>query len=72
MIMTSENATAETITDWLEQHPLPKYARRSSDEIEAAIAKNVTHGTELEPHRRSNGAPWAAMNGAGSTASRPM
>ncbi|HVH81783.1 MAG TPA: type II toxin-antitoxin system prevent-host-death family antitoxin [Stellaceae bacterium] len=29
--------TARQILDWLERHPLPKYARRTSGEIDAAI-----------------------------------
>jgi prevent-host-death family protein len=27
----------QRILDWLERHPLPAYARRSADEIDAAI-----------------------------------
>lgn len=29
--------SARTILDWLEQHPLPAHARRSAQEIDAAI-----------------------------------
>jgi prevent-host-death family protein len=29
--------SARTILDWLESHPLPAYARRSAEEIDAAI-----------------------------------
>jgi prevent-host-death family protein len=29
--------SARAILDWLESHPLPGYARRSADEIDAAI-----------------------------------
>jgi prevent-host-death family protein len=30
---------AETIIEWLRAHPLPAYARRSAQEIDAAIAE---------------------------------
>ncbi len=29
--------SAQAILDWLESHPLPPYARRSAEEIDAAI-----------------------------------
>ena len=31
--------SAQAILGWLEQHPLPGYARRSAEEIDAAIAE---------------------------------
>ena len=34
---TSEAGNACAILDWLERHPLPDYARRSTEEIDAAI-----------------------------------
>jgi prevent-host-death family protein len=33
----SDIGTAKAILDWLKTHPLPAYARRSSQEIDAAI-----------------------------------
>ena len=34
---TDTVGSARTILSWLEHHPLPDYARRSSEEIDAAI-----------------------------------
>lgn len=34
-----EAGTAEAILGWLRSHPLPPYARRSAEEIEASIAE---------------------------------
>ena len=34
--------TARLILDWLERHPPPGYARRSADEIDAAIEAERT------------------------------
>jgi prevent-host-death family protein len=34
---TSGTGSARAVLDWLERHPLPDYARRSSEEIDAAI-----------------------------------
>ena len=33
----AESGSARTILDWLKDHPLPPYARRSAEEIDAAI-----------------------------------
>lgn len=33
----SEASSARAILEWLERHPLPDYARRSAEEIDAAI-----------------------------------
>lgn len=33
----AETGSARAILDWLKNHPLPPYARRSADEIDAAI-----------------------------------
>jgi prevent-host-death family protein len=35
--ITDDAGSARTILSWLERHPLPDYARRSADEIDAAI-----------------------------------
>lgn len=35
----SGTGSARAILDWLENHALPDYARRSSEEIDAAIAE---------------------------------
>jgi prevent-host-death family protein len=34
---TEEQGRADRILGWLAQHPLPPYARRSAEEIDAAI-----------------------------------
>jgi prevent-host-death family protein len=34
---TSDTGNARAILSWLERHPLPDYARRSTEEIDAAI-----------------------------------
>ena len=34
---TAETSTGHAILDWLAAHPLPVYARRSAEEIDAAI-----------------------------------
>ena len=34
---TSDTGNARAILYWLERHPLPDYARRSTEEIDAAI-----------------------------------
>ena len=34
---SSGTGNARAILDWLERHPLPDYARRSAEEIDAAI-----------------------------------
>ena len=34
---TSGTGNARAILDWLERHPVPDYARRSTEEIDAAI-----------------------------------
>jgi len=34
---TSERGSAAAILGWLRDHPLPSYARRSAEEIDAAI-----------------------------------
>jgi len=34
---TSSTGSAQVILGWLERHPLPNYARRSAEEIDAAI-----------------------------------
>jgi prevent-host-death family protein len=36
---TPTAGTARAILGWLEAHPLPPYARRSANEIDAAIAE---------------------------------
>ena len=33
----SATGSARAVLDWLESHPLPDYARRSAEEIDAAI-----------------------------------
>ena len=33
----ADRGSARTILDWLDNHPLPAYARRSAEEIDAAI-----------------------------------
>jgi prevent-host-death family protein len=33
----AEQGSARAILDWLDSHPLPAYARRSAEEIDAAI-----------------------------------
>ncbi|HEY3910139.1 MAG TPA: type II toxin-antitoxin system prevent-host-death family antitoxin [Stellaceae bacterium] len=35
---TADIGKGRAILDWLERHPLPPYARRSTDEIDASIA----------------------------------
>ena len=35
--VNAESGSARTILDWLKDHPLPIYARRSAEEIDAAI-----------------------------------
>ena len=34
---TADAGSARSILDWLTRHPLPAYARRSAEEIDAAI-----------------------------------
>ncbi len=36
--VTEHSGKARDILDWLDCHPLPAYARRSAEEIDAAIA----------------------------------
>jgi antitoxin (DNA-binding transcriptional repressor) of toxin-antitoxin stability system len=38
-IPAANTGNAQAILRWLENHPLPAYARRSSEEIDAAIAE---------------------------------
>jgi prevent-host-death family protein len=38
----ADAGSARAILDWLSSHPLPAYARRSAEEIDAAIAAERT------------------------------